>query len=109
MSGVTRRAPGPRPAWCAVSVFGKVLDDRLRLDRLGRCRPARARRDAFAANLRAWRLLDIVLLPSIADRLECREQRIADQADAATVLFADLVGVTGLIESVDAAAHRHAR
>jgi class 3 adenylate cyclase len=58
----------------------------------------RARRDAFAANLRARRLLDNVLPPSIADRLERGEKRIADQADAATVLFADLVGFTGLAE-----------
>ena len=58
----------------------------------------RARRDAFAANLRARRLLDNVLPPSIADRLERGEHRIADHADAATVLFADLVGFTVLAE-----------
>jgi class 3 adenylate cyclase len=56
----------------------------------------RARREAFAANLRARRLLDNVLPPTIADRLERGEHRIADQSDAATVLFADLVGFTVL-------------
>lgn len=58
----------------------------------------RARRDAFVANIRARRLLDNVLPTSIADRLERGERRIADQADVATVLFADLVGFTAVAE-----------
>ena len=49
-----------------------------------------------AAHARSERLLTNVLPVPIADRLKDREDVIADRFEAASVLFADIVGFTGL-------------
>ena len=51
---------------------------------------------------RSERLLLNILPAPVAERLKAAEETIADQADEVTVLFADLVGFTGIADRTDA-------
>jgi class 3 adenylate cyclase len=59
-------------------------------------RALEARSAEAAAHARSERLLMNVLPVQIADRLKDREEVIADRFEGASVLFADIVGFTGL-------------
>ncbi|HEX4743124.1 MAG TPA: adenylate/guanylate cyclase domain-containing protein [Candidatus Limnocylindria bacterium] len=87
------RASNALPAWLVTGFFvaniGTILGVAFGL-------LASYSRQLTAERARSERLLLNVLPPSIAQRLREREQTIADQYEAATVLFADVVNSTPL-------------
>jgi class 3 adenylate cyclase/tetratricopeptide (TPR) repeat protein len=62
----------------------------------------RARQEIEVERDKSEQLLLNVLPPTIAGRLKDRETTIADRYSEATILFADLVGFTGLSQRMDA-------
>jgi len=90
------RAADPRPDRAALEQRSEAaLQEKNRL-------LERAQREVEAERDTSEQLLPNVLPPTIAGRLKDRETTIADRYSEATILFADLVGFTGLSQRMDA-------